>query len=86
MWNDQQIKDLNPDIAHLLPAKPIYVATVTGSSAVGQLFTDMLSNTVPEFNATVRESSPPYVPSVSLALISWRVITMTMARDACRWE
>jgi hypothetical protein len=53
-WNDQRIKDLNSDIAHLLPDEPILVATATGNSAVGQLFTDMLSSTVPEFNSTVR--------------------------------
>lgn len=56
-WNDQRIKDLNSaDVAAALPDEEIIVVTHNVSSAYTQLFTQLLSQTVPEFAAQVRPS------------------------------
>lgn len=53
-WNDQRIKDLNSaDVAAALPDEEIIVVTHNVSSAYTQLFTQLLSQTVPEFAAQV---------------------------------
>jgi hypothetical protein len=55
MWDDERIKAINSDdVAAALPHEPIIVITESIDSAVTQLFTSVLSATVPEFNATVR--------------------------------
>ncbi len=57
-WNDQRIKDLNSaDVAAALPDEEIIVVTHNVSSAYTQLFTQLLSQTVPEFAAQVRPTS-----------------------------
>jgi phosphate transport system substrate-binding protein len=58
MWDDERIKAINSaDVAAALPHEPIIVITESIDSAVTQLFTSVLSATVPEFNATVRSWS-----------------------------
>lgn len=53
-WNDSRIKEINSiDVADALPPEPIRVIVVNISNAYTQLFTELLSETVPEFAAQV---------------------------------
>lgn len=58
MWNDERIKKINsPEVAALLPAKPIMVVTVVIGNALNQLITEVLSAAVDEFKQRVRAAS-----------------------------
>jgi hypothetical protein len=54
MWNDTRIKELNPDVANLLPEKEIIVAYITTAQTSVQASMQALSAMVPEFDQTVR--------------------------------
>lgn len=58
VWNDDRIKALNdPEIADLLPAKPIIVITQTIESEVTLMFTSLLNATVPAFASQVHHNT-----------------------------
>jgi hypothetical protein len=61
-WDDQRIKDLNTEIANLLPSQPITVITQNVSSTLTQLFVSVLRSHVPEFAAQVGSSTNPTFP------------------------
>jgi ABC-type phosphate transport system substrate-binding protein len=61
-WDDQRIKDLNTEIANLLPSEPITVITQNVSSTLTQLFVSVLRSNVPEFAAQVGSSTNPTFP------------------------
>jgi len=64
MWNDTQIKDLNPRVANLLPQSEIIVAYFNSSPTFVEYPLTALSRMVPEFNATVGATNSPTFPVV----------------------